>query len=893
MEAADADSDVETLPSDVSSEVDLPPAVEPDESLPTIIDGGSASDQCCNQGCLEALAESRSLSRRVLELRQSLEQGTQHQKETLQFHCLKDWGKGGKGWRRYKAWGMSLCQTAVQNVLGLTMRKMKKLNKQIEQGLLQPERSLQATQNQRQDRPGSQKAETCLSWLYHNVAEDLAESVRLGDEGQPSSATARSLPQVSTISFLDNLEDEEKGVRWMPPGTTLAEMLDCAITFLPHCKHSYSTFVTHYHLQWAKRLKIRAEGHHSKCTACEKFKAYRKQVTAPSDCKRVAEEYTSHLKDVLKDRETDRRLCVTAQITCGTVPGVVSEESSLLSISIDAMDAAKFRCPRNIGAAKEFQNLWRPELTMVGAITEGLHELYFVCDPDLSKNADLHCTIVGHCIERAHEAFQARGRPFPRHLRLQTDNATAEGKNATVFCLASFLAQRRMFSSVTCSQFRVGHTHSKIDQRFSEVRNTLSQCNQLEDPDSFCAAIQTGVNPREKRELVVERVRAAANFKEFFQQLEIKVSGHTQTKKKTERNEEAVHCFSFERRDERPEDDEADDLAPASSDIIMTCRQYLSDRENSQKPCVFAKEADFQKLGSIHELSPRVSYSQRQCKEFEKTANVIAQAPWNMHKGCAFLLKSMTENLENESDEWVPPKMTWVLQGVPDKRVVEGEDKTEALPEDTFNWNHTTAALVTVARPPQKMRRLQVKQPQLVDATAPAMPASGPEVRDDDGAAGSDADVLPPDAGVEDAEMAPPPPIEGDEMRGAPKSMYGTGGAPAHTALPLPSTPSAKSKAKAKAKSAAKPKAKAKSAAAAAKPKAKAKVQVKAKAKAKSGAPGRRNLGLLPMPPDAASVLGCSRCRHSSVGCRNCRSKAGLVLNGDMTAWEWQDQAER
>ena len=162
MEAADADSDVETLPSDVSSEVELPPAVEPDESLPTIIDGGSASDQCCNQGCLEALAESRSLSRRVLEF------------------------------------------------------------------------------------PGSQKAETCLSWLYRNVAEDLAESVRLGDEGQPSSATARSLPQLSTSSFLYNLEDEEKGVRWMPPGTTLAEMLDCAITFatlqafLFHFRHPLS-----------------------------------------------------------------------------------------------------------------------------------------------------------------------------------------------------------------------------------------------------------------------------------------------------------------------------------------------------------------------------------------------------------------------------------------------------------------------------------------------------------------------------------------------------------------------------------------------------------------------------------------------------------------------------
>ena len=129
----------------------------------------------------------------------------------------------------------------------------------------------------------------------------------------------------------------------------------------------------------------------------------------------------------------------------------------------------------------------------------------------------------------------------------------------------------------------------------------------------------------------------------------------------------------------------------------------------------------------------------------------------------------MTENLENESDEWVPPKMTWVLQEVPDKRVVEGEDKTATIPEDTFNWNHTTAALVTVARPPQKMRRLQVKQPQL-DATDPAMPASGPEVRDDDGAAGSDADVLPPDAGVEDAEMAPPHPLKETKCGARPKA---------------------------------------------------------------------------------------------------------------------------
>lgn len=220
---------------------------------------------------------------------------------------------------------------------------MQKLNKQIEQGLLQPERSLKETQRQRQDKPATQKAETCLSWQYMNVAEDLAESVRIGEDGRVAASTSTALPKASSIAYLDKLDEDEEGVRWMPPGTTLAEMLDCALTFLPHCKVAYSTFVGCYHLSWAKRLKIRVEGQHSKCISCEKFRQYRKQVSSPEDCRRVSEEYSSHLSDVMRDRQADKRLCLQAQISSGAVTGTVSEP--VLSITIDAMDAAKFRCP--------------------------------------------------------------------------------------------------------------------------------------------------------------------------------------------------------------------------------------------------------------------------------------------------------------------------------------------------------------------------------------------------------------------------------------------------------------------------------------------------------------------------------------------------------------------
>ena len=167
---------------------------------------------------------------------------------------------------------MALCQKAVQYVLQLTLYKLQKLNGQIGRGLLQPERPLTETQIQR-DQQATISADTVLAWLHANVAEDLAEGVRVSSEGAGSSSSRSSrnnpLPKLTTVAFLDFMEENEQDVRWMPPGTTLAEMHELAISFLPHMKVSYSTFVKCYHLTWRRRLKIRAEGQHGKCSICE------------------------------------------------------------------------------------------------------------------------------------------------------------------------------------------------------------------------------------------------------------------------------------------------------------------------------------------------------------------------------------------------------------------------------------------------------------------------------------------------------------------------------------------------------------------------------------------------------------------------------------------------
>ena len=108
-------------------------------------------------------------------------------------------------------------------------------------------------------------ADTLLSWLHNNVAETLAETRRRtpGEEAastresvltySTSAQLAWELPKTTTVEHIDQFDKSEAEVRWLPPGTTLAEMRDLAQTFLPEIKTSYSTFCICYQFPFDKR----------------------------------------------------------------------------------------------------------------------------------------------------------------------------------------------------------------------------------------------------------------------------------------------------------------------------------------------------------------------------------------------------------------------------------------------------------------------------------------------------------------------------------------------------------------------------------------------------------------------------------------------------------------
>lgn len=57
-------------------------------------------------------------------------------------------------------------------------------------------------------------------------------------------------------------------------------------------------------------------------------------------------------------------------------------------MTLDGMDTAKFRVPRNIAMTKEFSEMTRAELKLTGRIAEGISESYYLVG-DAAANPQL------------------------------------------------------------------------------------------------------------------------------------------------------------------------------------------------------------------------------------------------------------------------------------------------------------------------------------------------------------------------------------------------------------------------------------------------------------------------------------------------------------------------
>ena len=694
--------------------------------------------------------------------------------------------------------------------------------------------------------------------------------------------TVSEVSHVKTLLDTSSLTASTKctEIKSIPPNTSFKELLETATVFISNLPAvpQYDTFVKVYHSEkWTKILRWRHEGNHSVCTECEKLKAYRRQAHSSKDMESVLRAYHLHLEQMHHDRSVDARInmkAIQSVIKGGKVDG-----PKLLSLTVDGMDTSKYKCPRNLVLTKEIEGAYRPELKMTGILVEGLLEGYFIIPDMTPKDSNLTISLVNHSLWKVKELLDRQGLGMPEEIRIHSDNAPADQKNVHMLRYAAFLVSSGFFKRATLSMFRRGHSHSKIDQRFSEVRGSLSRAKLLESPDCFQAAIAQGVRARDRRQLHVEVVYGSHDWRKFLEEhMGSSVSGHVQTSKMTKNNMQACHYFEFcQRRHLQAERhgsiQQPDDFKASDTDIIMETKLYVASPMFAQLPIVFAPASMVEAIPGVESIgfATKNALGDKMIKEYTKTAQLVASKPWNMKKAQLFLTTLCGKHWQDRCTLKQLPADASSWTKVPDL-----EDHLD--PKDT-NFVNREAHPVTVKFTASKSK--------------PAGPVANQ-------AAGS-ADVQPPsvtDAGdlcpgtpsdLGDAQMpkaaspkgapapkGPPAPKNSPVMKRpgsnlqnpAPKAKAKTAQAAPAKAAPAKAAPAKAAPAKAApAKAAPKP------APAKAAPKAGAKAEAKAKAKAKAVNP----------PPGV--TLGCGKCRGSGFGCKLCRTKAGMKFDPVTKTW--------
>ena len=184
-----------------------------------------------------------------------------------------------------------------------------------------------------------------------------------------------------------------------------------------------------------------------------------------------------------------------------------------LSMIVDGMDNQKTQLPRVEGKlySKTLNNVGEFLATkLLGILTHGYGFYGGWCLPRYEGGSSLICTALLRVIQIIREQ---RGGSLPPVLLLQADNCGRENKNQYMVAFLGWLIKAGYFREIRLSFLPVGHTHSIIDQRFSQVHKKI-QNRVILDPEEMIDIVL----PLFKDDGFVthEMIEDIVDFKKFF-----------------------------------------------------------------------------------------------------------------------------------------------------------------------------------------------------------------------------------------------------------------------------------------------------------------------------------------------------------------------------------------
>ena len=328
----------------------------------------------------------------------------------------KEWSLGGQ----------PVCFTAWCNILHVGKYRVKRIREAGKKSDRPVPFADQRVYNQGRDPAALRRADAFLEFAYQNMAEPLADAHVVVDDMMPDGELV--LPSSGGSDMEENFvvvpEIANKGTRYLPPGS-IADLYDTSSQFERSSPPVSESTFRRALKKWRPTLKFRRTCQHARCSECAKLQKLRREAKTAAERDQYQKDFETHLRGMFMDRAMDARYAkLSEESACGTLV-----DGTILSIAMDGMDQAKFRCPRNTCNSKDLESLWRPVLHVTGLIAEGIGEYYFIAESDCKKNSDMNCQCLSRVLEHVSRVFASKLLVVPRHLVLLTDNTCREQKN--------------------------------------------------------------------------------------------------------------------------------------------------------------------------------------------------------------------------------------------------------------------------------------------------------------------------------------------------------------------------------------------------------------------------------------------------------------------------------
>jgi hypothetical protein len=493
-------------------------------------------------------------------------------------------------------------------------------------------------------RTASIRADAWFLNLYRTLAEPQAiEDDALVDECGSSEVLTDTAHPLWATSV--NLPDSDKRcipVLYLNPGCFEDLFLQYEASTEPVDRVSKSTLYKVWIRNWSRVMRFRNVGQGKRCKVCAKLDHERSQAVTEEERASIGKQKQEHINEVLADRGVTGRTINIAEADAAN-PNEDGHDQ-LLAITIDGMDQAKFKVPRNLASSAEFEALWRPPLHVTGVIVAGHIEAYFISDTDMAKDSNMNATVISRVLDIIHEKLPG----MPRNLAVQADNTTRESKNQYFLQFLSYLVASGKFDVSELQFLQVGHTHNEQDQRFSSVATSLSRAPTLEDPEEFAAWIRNHVKPARGREMHVEVLTGTRNFQSWMDGFGVQIQGLAATH--AEPN--TTHCWRICRRSLLPEVGpvlETWDGSSNAADAVFMAKELLHHKQLSQQPLVLLPHVVAMGLDQqLLTVKPCNQLGDRVLKEYRKTAIAVAKEPWRLFKAQHYLQELCRRNEAEE-----------------------------------------------------------------------------------------------------------------------------------------------------------------------------------------------------------------------------------------------------